>query len=139
MSLEKLVASNPPSILFLNHTVDDFLALFCVLNYLSSQGVKIGVLQKNEEMNDLIHSFPGRNNIMFCDVNNSQYLDQFQQMIKEKRMIIMLPDAMYARHSNLNNRINFSQVFESHRLRHDNPILADVLKRDIYLYKERRK
>ena len=134
--LQSLKHFKQPAILFFHHTIDDFVAVFVIVHYLSGQGIKVCVLQREVRYSERNSQLSGMENVRFCDVNDPCYLDVLKKSITEGYFIITFPDSLYARHENLNNKINFYNMYGADKIQHSNPILNDILQRDFFIYKD---
>ena len=129
-----MLKAGGPCLLFLNHTVDDFLALAVILCFLTRRGKKICVLQRETGFNH--QSLFAGDNIMFCNVLSKYYLDQLNWAVNDRRLIAILPDTPLARYNTPNNHINVSRMFGREVTRHPNPLVSNLLQRDICIYKK---
>ena len=131
--LDLLVNISGPCLFFLNHTADDFFALALIVRFFSEKKKKICILQRDNVVSESV-SFP--KNIMFCNVYAKEYMDKLKYAVNEKFIIVIIPDAYTALSNGNRNTINFKKLFGASRLHHHNPLITDLLMRDLPIYKK---
>ena len=131
--LDSLLRVDGPCLLFFNHTVDDIFALTLIMRFLSHSGKKLCVLQKETAYNEQ-SSLIG-NNVMYCNVASRDCLDKLTQAVNEQCLVIIFPDAVTATYNASYNTINVSNMFGGERVQHHNPLVSNLLQRDISIYK----
>jgi acyl-CoA synthetase (AMP-forming)/AMP-acid ligase II len=120
-------------IIYFMHTPLDFAAAFTLIKTLDDAGIKTGVITREAEYENIAKTF-GLEHCVIWNANIKRATFGLEKMVKEKRLILMVPDSFFSIYTNNACRFNVSEMFPQKQAYVKNRILNDLLHKDLFMY-----